>query len=387
MKYQFRKKFIQTVMVPVWVCLWSGCLDPYATPRLAAPEGYLVVEGFINPIGATSTVRLSRTQALDSADRVMTEEEANVEVVDIGGKSYPLVGSLGGIYSGNLTLDTALKYQLKITTRFNKSYRSDFVKLKITPPIDSLHWRIEGKFLNIYLNTHDEKNQTHYYFWNFLETWEYHSAFYSNFLFENGKVRVRSPSELVYSCWKDTPSTQVLVNSTTQLSEDKVNDYLIQSVPLTSEKFGIGYSILVQQYAITKEAFEYWSELQKNNENVGTIFGPQPSRSISNMYSVSDKEEPVIGFFGGSTVQTKRLFISPLQLPYNSSAVALTVYGDCEETFLPIADLASFSGVELLTTAVYSPLDDRLLGYKKSTAFCVDCRLHGGVTAKPVFWK
>lgn len=381
------KRLIQIVTVFLWIFIWSGCLDPYIAPGLASNEGYLVVEGSINPMGVLSTIRLSRTQALDSADRFLPEEKANVSVLDIAGNSYSLTEYTEGMYSGIFTLDTALAYQLKITTRFNKSYLSDFVKLRITPPIDTLLWQIEGKYLNIYINTHDDRNLTHYYFWNFLETWEYHSAFYSSFLFENGKVHVRTPSELVYSCWKDTPSTQVLVNSTTQLAEDKVNKYLIQSVPLTSEKFGIGYSILVQQQAITKEAFEYWNEIQKNNENAGTIFGPQPSQSISNIHSLSDNKEPVIGFFGGSTIQTKRLFISPLQLPYNSSAVAITVYGDCEETFLPVADLSAFSGGELLTTAVYSPLDDRLLGYKKSTAFCVDCRLHGGVTTKPLFWK
>jgi hypothetical protein len=380
------RKYLSFVFI--WLILIvSSCLDPYAPPASATSKGYLVIEGFVNPAGGVTSIRLSRTLALDSIDRVNYETQANVTVEDQNGNSYPLGELNDGLYSATLTLDTAALYQLKIATSGNKSYASDFVKFKIAPPIDTLQWEIEGKFVNIYVNTHDEKNLTHYYYWNFLETWAYHSAFYSNFILENGKVHVRSLSELVYSCWRDTPSTQVLVSSTTQLREDRVNKFLLQSEPLNSEKFGLGYSVLVQQYAITKEAFEYWSELQKNDENIGSIFGPQPSKTISNFHSTSDATEPVIGYFGGSTVQSKRLFISPLSLPYNSSAVAVTAYGNCEETFLPLADLPSFSGGELLTTAVYSPIDDRLLGYKKSTAFCVDCRLHGGSTTKPLFWK
>ena len=85
-----------------------------------------------------------------------------------------------GIYtSSNLGLALNTEYRLKITTANGKEYLSDYMVAKKTPPIDSLEFRQEEKGVQIYVNTHDDSNNTRYYRWDFDETWEIWSYYYS----------------------------------------------------------------------------------------------------------------------------------------------------------------------------------------------------------------
>jgi hypothetical protein len=42
----------------------------------------------------------------------------------------------------------------------------------------------------------------------------------------------------------------------------------------------------VYQYALTKDQYDYWTELKKNSEQLGTLFDAQPSQLNSNIHSM-----------------------------------------------------------------------------------------------------
>ena len=87
-----------------------------------------------------------------------------------------------GIYtSPNLNLVLNQEYRLRITTSNGKEYLSDYVIAKKTPLIDSLGFRQEDKGVQVYVNAHDDSNNTRYYRWDFDETWEIKSYYYSLF--------------------------------------------------------------------------------------------------------------------------------------------------------------------------------------------------------------
>jgi len=361
--------------------LMESCLDPYTAPASLSRLNYLVVEGFLNNETVPTLIRLSRSIPLGSGNKPVPESNAIVEIEDDQGRSFVLAETDLGSYSRlPLTIGPDRNYRLKIRTSSNKRYESDFVPFRPTPVIDSVNLAVDGQDVHIYTNTHDDNNSTHYYLWKYEETWAYTSAYQSQFKFENGQVILRDDD--IYHCWKTLPSTQILISSSTKLAQDIISNYTLVTLPLNSERFQSEYSMIVKQFALTKEAFEYWQELKKNTENIGTIFGPQPSQTFSNIHCISNPEEPVIGYFSASSIEQKRVFIFRRDLPIVRN---ITGYESCEKDTLFLSEIPDFRGTELLSTAISSGAT--LIGYYKSSYNCVDCRFHGGTTVKPDFWK
>jgi hypothetical protein len=50
-----------------------------------------------------------------------------------------------------------------------------------------------------------------------------------------------------------------------QLSADVISNYKLAAIPYNSEKLSIKNSTLVKQYALTREAYEYWETLKKEH--------------------------------------------------------------------------------------------------------------------------
>jgi hypothetical protein len=155
-------------------------------------------------------------------------------------------------------------------------------------------------------------------------------------------------------------------------------------MPPNSTKLRYKYSILVKQYSLSAEEFAYWELLQKNTENIGTIFDPQPSQLTGNVHSLSDAAEPVIGYVGVQSVAEKRIFIKRDELP--RSWRALTGY----EQNCPAPDTlrpATGSALEVFRSGRAIPID-RVEGggLLYSSAECVDCRKRG-TNVRPSFWE
>src|SRR5665647_311510 len=163
------------------VLLVTGCKEKFVSPAPAVVTGYLVVEGVINNEGGVTNIRLSRTTNLND-NRNIHEKGAMVKLEGSNNSSLLLLESIAGNYTiDNLHLDTSLKYRLNIKTSNNEEYLSDFAAVRKNPSIDSVNWVRENDGVQLYINTNDPQNNTHYYQWEYNETWEFHSA-YSTYL-------------------------------------------------------------------------------------------------------------------------------------------------------------------------------------------------------------
>jgi hypothetical protein len=238
------------------------------------------------------------------------------------------------------------------------------------------------KGLRIYANTKDLSNSTHYYRWDYEETWEIHSTYGPTVIYENGKIRDRVfPQENVSVCWKNNLSTNILLANSLRLQSDIINEAPLTFIPLGDEKLFVRYSILAKQYALEKEAYNFFELMKKNSEDIGSIFSPQPSEVKGNIHCVNDPEEFVVGFVTASTVTEKRIFIEAGQVGIWPN------YNLCEEVRVPNHPDSINKAVRVFGLMPYyhifpPPADVYLF----SSPNCVDCTTRGGSTARPLFW-
>jgi len=375
------------LLVFALVLIAAGCKEKFDSPAPPVVTGYLVVEGVINNEGDATNLRLSRTTNLNDNTNVY-EKGATVNVETSTNNMIPLFENGDGNYAtGSLHLDTTLKYRLVIKTSNNEEYVSDFVPVKSNPPIDTISRVRDNDGVTLYINTHDPQNNTHYYQWEFNETWEFHSAFSANLKYvrnnsgANVSVAYRQPGDpQISTCWQFNASNTFLLGSTAKLSQDIV--YLpLTNIPPASWKLSVLYSILVKQYAWSKEGFEFLERMKKNTESVGSVFDAQPSELNGNIRCTTNPAQPVIGFFNICTIREKRLFI------YNSEVPRWNYQSGCSEDVVennPDSIVKKATG-KLPTTPEVIGAFGFIVSFKASTDICVDCTL-SGTNVKPNYW-
>jgi hypothetical protein len=177
----------------------------------------------------------------------------------------------------------------------------------------------------------------------------------------------------------------ILTESTQRLSQNIVSNFPLRYIKQTSELVRFKYSILVHQYSITEKAFNYWRQLSKNSNELGSVFGSIPIQLNGNIKSLSNPAETVLGYFYISSITTKRIFISNTQL--SIPRYYETPYSGCELSLLALSDVGNFGGPYLIVAEIPDGFGPAILGYSYSSMRCVDCRLTGGTTTKPDFWQ
>ncbi|MFT3746861.1 MAG: DUF4249 domain-containing protein [Agriterribacter sp.] len=385
-----RKYYISRLQYFIIIILFFfsvTCKEKYALPKTLTDKNYLVVEGYINGGNDSTFIRLTRTVSSADTTRIKNESNATVYIEGEGGQSFYLNEINPGTYAGGpFPLEQTQQYRLNISTGNGKSYLSDYVDIKQTPAIDSISWARTSDGVQIYANTHDPQNNIWYYAWNYHETWEFYSAFYSGWEYTGSPdpdsvMKRRTNGDSLYRCWQSNISTEIIVGSSAKLSKDIIYLYPLIFIPEASWKLEKRYSVLVKQRALSKGAYEYLENMKKNSEQLGSIFDPQPSTSNGNVHCVNDAKEIVLGYVYSSTSVQKRIFIERSQVPdwkYRFSCEEVSIKNDLDS----LAD--AFAGNAYLPTSEEGspPFISR---YKGAAAYCVDCRLRG-VHEKPDFW-
>jgi hypothetical protein len=383
----FIRKFRYDIII---LLIYSSCIYPFDPPSKDY-ENLLVVDAFLSDGDDPFEVNLSRSIPIDT-DHIIPEENAQVSISDNSGNLYDLYEEDPGRYltSWDFHAQTGSMYQLHIQTTDGNQYESDTVYMRETPPIDSVFYRYEEKMLGesaeilpglqIYLTTHDKNNNTWYYRWDFQETWEFRSRYNSEQIWEDDMVKGRE--EQVYLCWKYDRSTGVLVSTSKNLSEDIISEFPITYISNSTDRLESKYSILLKQYALSEASYNYWKEIEKVTENLGTLFDPQPSSILGNIYNINDEHDIVLGYFDAASVQEQRLFIKRGEFP---QFAIRNYYEHCQDTIVGYGMIPIMITQGLMLVGEV-PNDFGGVEYQLSTEPCIDCRVFG-TNVVPDFWE
>jgi len=362
--------------------LLVACKDPYMPDLKSSDDKILVVEGFIDG-GAQTTIKLSYTRLVSKWDTaaITYPTNATVSVQEKGSQTFfPLTRQAKGVYTGNLMLTAGNEYRIVIKDGID-NYESAYVPLKISPQIDSVTMNVGSDAATIYVNTHDDANNTKFYRWGFDETWEIRSSFTSEYIYDPflTKVVERTPDQMhIDTCWQYSESKEILITSTEKYIRDLVQDRPLIKIPRKNIKLGVLYSINVHQYALDSLGFQFWSQLKKNTEDVGTIFDPQPNNIRGNITCVNDSSRIVVGYVGAGISSHKRVFFK-VDWDYVPKCEGAIMVKNLKDTI----DYYFNNGGYIPLRPVIE--GNSIKGYEAAEDFCVDCTIRGS-NVKPVYW-
>lgn len=168
---KLNNKHIALIMV-----LTSGCIESFTPPVSNRSINFLVVDGFLNSTAGSVNIRLTRAKALSNTQGFLPEINAQVILESESGSLITLAERWAGDYfKDGMVIDSQTKYRLNIKTTQGKEYASTYVNVIKTPPIDSVTHRYGADGVSILVHAHDDQNQTRYFQWQFMETWQYNA--------------------------------------------------------------------------------------------------------------------------------------------------------------------------------------------------------------------
>ena len=361
--------------------LVTGCVEQFI-PEIAEDQNLIVVDGIITDQPGVYTIKLSKSSPLGSKILTKPLTGCTVSITDDLNNTVYLTESKLLAESGTYFTDPlnfsgvpGRKYVLEIktnnSTTTHYTYRSLPMEMIPVPRIDSLFYKkvtISGKTVEgcqIYLNTHDQADNCRFFRWDYTETWKFQLPLYATILNR--------------TCWITNNSKRINIKNTSVLSENRINNFPLVFISNETDRLSVRYSILVNQFSVSEDEYNYWEKLQNIAEEVGSLYDITPSSVSGNIYCVEDRDEQVLGYFSVSSKHSKRIYIE------ENFKGLVDLYSKCtaDTTFGPAPHIGLNVDFWILEDNYYAPPTYKIITYDKS---CVDCTVRG-TKIKPEFWS
>ena len=371
------KNFVKGLTIQLLVILnCLGCVTDYEHPDIDGITDILVVEGIITD--NESTITLSKSVNINDGEYYAPVyiNNANVYVECDDGMLFHAEitdwgwGEQNGRYiikTGKLNLER--KYSLKIEFD-NHKYASDFSYPIETPKIDSVFWtkRTKGQPVKIHVATHSQNNDVMYYRWSYKEDWEFAT-----------EVQTWQYPSL---CWNSANSNDIVLGSSENTIFGQITNIITEIDP-SDIKMSRLYRISVTQNAISKRAHDYFYNIKKNTENMGSIFAPTPSELRGNVVCTTDPTRPVIGYIDFSTTSQKSRYVSGENVYEEPLAGDTCIEIGAHSTIWFAPDRTPLFDITQFVVYRVQEKTGEILSYIRT--ICVDCTSIG-TTQKPDDW-
>lgn len=357
--------------------LTGSCISEFI-PETEENNEMLVVEGLITDQPGINTVRLSKSQLLSSKTKGSPYRGCLVTITDNLGNVSILKEKIAGTYvtdSAQFLGTVGRTYKLTVRTNNGASedftYESLLVKMIPVPSVDSIYYEKERyndgsgnlrESCQIWFDSHDPANECKFYRWDYTETW----MFQLPYVVSNN------------TCWISANSSTIDIKNASILSENRISKYPLNYVTPESDKLSKKYSLLLNQYSLSEDEFNYWEKLKKITEEVGSLYDVTPSFIPGNVTCLEDKSQTVLGYFSVSAKKSKRLFVSS----HFTGLVNLykTCASDTVNSLVDVPDLNTKIWVIETNFLVRPPI--YILTRTKG---CADCTVRG-TNSKPSWW-
>jgi hypothetical protein len=381
------------IIMILLVYMTASCIKRYYPEEQTELSSRIVVEALINDQDSIQKVKLSETSSLEELE-IAPLTGCLVTITDMGNNEFRFQESSGqpGVYEGIIdesALQAGNKFRLRFSTPSGEEYESGYEELLRCPPVDSVYYEIESVLTTdpdvdldgaqFYIDFKAPEDYGRYYRWQLDETWEYHSTWPIR-MYYAGSI-IKDYTDSLFCCYKTQPVDDIFILSTSGLVGNSYRKYKLHFVDDHTQKLMHKYSLLIKQYSISENTYYHWSALEKNNQESGGLFDRQPELVKSNVINTRNSGEVVLGYFGVSSMKTKRIIISDIRgLSFRD--VPWCKAGKLPEHFLEYSCPEEWP---IYLVMIWDPLKEEAV-YGTAPQECFDCTLLGGTTEKPSYW-
>ena len=217
--------------------------------------------------------------------------------------------------------DPNINYILQIITDNGRLYSSSSMQLTQATQLDQLYAVRETNDLGvngmaIYADSYDPTGNSKYYRYEYEETYKIISPTWvsedilvlDEFFPCTVDLVPKAQEERI--CYNTVKSNTINQTNTNALTEERVTRHLVRFIDEDNFIISHRYSILLKQFIPSQQAYTYYETLNHFSEEGSLLSQVQPGLINSNVFSESDPNEKVLGFFDVSTVTSKRIYFN-----------------------------------------------------------------------------
>lgn len=384
----------------ILIGLLTGCVQSFDFES-SDYEKILVVDGLLTTEEKIHTVRLNYTKPVN-VDTLLPLSNANVTVLAGDGTIFSYSEISIGFYRSDVAFEgiPGENYQLQIVTDEGKTYQSGREELLQPTPVDSITTQVT-EFPSEELGRNELGVQ---FFVNADPSTHGGSSYFRFDWNETFQIRVPRPSlykasnpcnastcswelrdENIGICYQSNQSIALIIGTTIFNSNNRLTEVPLRFASLEGDLLRNRYSIEATMYAINQEAYLFYSRLKEVNESGGSLFDNQQGAVIGNMRSITNPDEPVLGFFEVSGVSKKRQFFEPQN--YGPDFTTPDFRFSCSGDSVVFDTTADDVGNQLSRRTNYQIIyvsetgNQATLGHRT----CTDCTWYAS-NVKPDFW-
>jgi hypothetical protein len=367
--------------------LISGCIEPFFPNIKESSNEIVVVSGDVTDVPGYQNVTVSLASPVGEPKNIPLSD-CILSIEDDRGNTFNLEEYEPGkyrVWMDQQYLFPGISYRLQVKTPAGENIHSDFDRMPGNAVIDSIYYMRKETYqsnfkeslkgLQFYVDFHSDDPENRYFRWVAEETWEYHAPYPRVYYYDGTIHKVWPPDYSLQVCWLTKPDDHIFTLSTLNLASNRYTMFPVQYVDNTTNKLLVKYSVLMHQYSLSRAAFTFWEQLRINSDKQGGLYEKQPLPVEGNLHNLSVPDKKVIGFFGASSVTSKRCFangISDMNIPDGAY---------CSPEWIGVGGWLNAQPWEYPVYFIYVDY----LTYTLQTT-CVDCRAGGGTLVKPEFW-
>jgi len=411
------KKVIKYIFL-VLVTAVFNCVEELDVVTIveAGYEDTLVVEATITDEMKTQVILLSRAYRLEDVGP-LPETDAQIQIVGDNGNVYQFQETESGKYESisSFAAQDGVEYNLEIRTSDNQEYESSKSMLSGKSKIDDLY--LERNFnenntegISIYVDGSDPTGRAEFYRYTYEETYKIIAPKYSSFDLDYEFI-YDPPIENIYDnipreligityflipkeeqeqiCYNTVYSNEIILNATAGLDIETVEKYRVLFLNRLNTIITHRYSILVSQYVQSAEAYIYYKTLNDLSNQENLLSQSQSGFINGNLFSTSNSNLKVIGFFDVSSVEKRRIYFNYSDLfpgeslpPYFQSCTPFAPLESKPGPTFPLADAIDQGN------KYFEPNEDIMANegsYDMVSRICGDCTVIGN-NYPPDFW-
>jgi Domain of unknown function (DUF4249) len=307
----------------LWVIL--ACCVTNFDPKITENTPKLVVDGVITNQPGPYRVTVQYSYPYTNNTSVRSIAGAVVEISDDKGNKETLTERGQGLYETSPTGIRGIvgrSYKISIKAPDGRKYESKPELLKAVASIgvvsteyqDTRSPNFRGQF-SFFVDVKDPDTPNDFYRWKWTHYNDISYCQYINTTGGNGEA-IRFRNKCCGDCWEISACNGCIILANDRLTNGKT----ISKIPLGKIPYTdiTPYFIILEQYSLTAEAYQYWKMVDSQINNSGGIFDLPPATVIGNIISTTNSEEQVLGYFGASSVA-----IQPLRIARNNAPVLI----------------------------------------------------------------
>lgn len=371
---------LASLLASLWI--FASCIDTFDAELPSSETTYIVVEGSICG-DSDCTFTLSKSMPLNpSAQDILSRFISDALVCVCGSDNVRYQASLikDGTYKVHVdALNANQEYWLEIQWD-GHTFTSTPTKPLFTPEIKSVTFEQprEDKQVEILITPAAPlQKETQYFIWSYEENWEIQTPYDTKWEYDVVLDEIVPRTIDLHRGWCSCLYHTPIIGENTNYTNGEIRNLRLYSASNLDNRFNHLYCTSITQRAVSREEYEYERLSQRQSDEMGGLFTPQPSELPTNIHC-TDGGAKAIGYIGVSlNTQFTRLYIESSDVGYR--LVNFPAQPTEDQLELTSAELYKLE----FRVAEYDFLSGQITWVQR---WGVDCTVWGATLIAPDFW-